>query len=180
VRARGRLPVAEAVGLVVAVARGMADAHARGIVHRDLKPGNILLDRRGRPVVTDFGLALLTDSGGDLRLTLTGVALGTPAYMPPEQAGGAGDAIGPPSDVYALGVIVIQLVCGRIPFRGRTFGELLAQIMRDPPPLPSALAPDVPPALDALILTALAKDPSDRFPSAAAFADALEAFQADR
>jgi Protein kinase domain/Bacterial tandem repeat domain 1 len=177
-RREGRLPADEAIELVTTIARAMAEAHARGIVHRDLKPANLMLDRRGRPVVMDFGLALRTSRADDLRLTLTGVAMGTPAYMPPEQAGGDVDAIGPASDVYALGVMLYELLTGRVPFRGRTFGQLLAQIERDPPPVPSSQVEGIPPALDAVILTALAKAPADRFPSAAELADALDQYQA--
>jgi serine/threonine protein kinase len=114
----------------------MAEAHDRGIVHRDLQPANVIIDRRGQPVVMDFGLALRATATDDLRLTLSGVAMGTPAYMPPEQAGGDHDAIGPPADVYALGIILYELVTGRVPFQGKTFGKLLAQIERDPPPRP--------------------------------------------
>ncbi len=168
---------ADAVELVATVARAMHEAHRRGIIHRDLKPANVMLDSVGRPVIMDFGLAIRSTGADDLRMTLTGVALGTPAYMPPEQAGGDQDAIGPPADVYSLGVILFELVTGRTPFRAKTFGKLLAQIERDPPPSPSSLNPNVDLALEALILTALAKAPNDRFFSAGDFADALERHQ---
>ncbi|MBX9624344.1 MAG: serine/threonine protein kinase [Gemmataceae bacterium] len=171
----GPLPVPEAVALVRTAARAMAEAHDRGIVHRDLKPANVMIDRRGQPVVMDFGLALRTAASDDLRLTLSGVAMGTPAYMPPEQAGGEHEAIGPPADVYALGVILYELLTGRVPFRERSFGKLLAQIVRDPPAPPSGFNPAVDPALDALILTALEKEPGRRFATAGALADALDA-----
>src|SRR5262245_50641123 len=171
------LPIREAVQLVRTLAAAMAEAHDRGIIHRDLKPANVMIDRRGQPVVMDFGLALRSAADDDLRLTLSGVAVGTPAYMPPEQAGGDHAAIGPPADVYALGVILYELVTGRVPFQARTFGKLVAQIERDPPPLPSGLNPDVDPALEAIILTALEKEPRHRFASSAAFVTALGAYE---
>ncbi len=173
-RRTGPMPIPEAIALVRTVARAMAEAHDRGIVHRDLKPANIMIDRRGQPVVMDFGLALRPSATDDLRLTLSGVAMGTPSYMPPEQAGGDHAAIGPPADVYALGVILYELVAGQLPFRGATFGKLLAQIERDPPPPPSSFNPAIDPALEVLIFTALEKDPDYRFATAAALANALD------
>lgn len=174
-RESGPLPVPDAIGLVRTMAHAMAEAHDRGIVHRDLKPANVIIDRRGHPIVMDFGLALRPAATDDLRLTLSGVAMGTPAYMPPEQAGGDHDAIGPPADVYSLGVILYELLTGRVPFEGRTFGKLLAQIERDPPPLPSSLNAAINESLENIILKALAKVPKDRFPTAGAFAEALDA-----
>lgn len=91
-----------------------------------------MIDTSARPIIMDFGLALRASTMDDLRLTLAGVAPGTPAYMPPEQAGGDSGAVGPSSDVYALEVILYELVTGKVPFRDRTFGNLLAKIMRDP------------------------------------------------
>jgi Protein kinase domain/Bacterial tandem repeat domain 1 len=174
---QGPMTPAAAVELVAIVARAMHEAHQRGIIHRDLKPANLILDGAGRPIIMDFGLAIRSTSADDLRLTLTGVALGTPAYMPPEQAGGDHDTIGPASDVYSLGVVLFELLTGRPPFRGKTFGKLLAQIERDPPPRPSVLNPAVDEALEAIVLKALAKAPADRFASAREFADALECYQ---
>jgi hypothetical protein len=169
----GRPGVGAAVELVATVARAMQVAHRRGIVHRDLKPANLMIDDSGRPVVMDFGLAIRSEAGDDLRLTLTGVALGTPAYMPPEQAGGDGESIGPAADVYALGVILYELVTARLPFKGKSFGKLLAQIERDAPPPPSSLNPAADSALDAVILKCLAKRPADRFETAGDLANAL-------
>ncbi|MBM4068117.1 MAG: serine/threonine protein kinase [Planctomycetes bacterium] len=175
-RRTGSPPIPEAIALVQTIARAMAEAHDRRIVHRDLKPANVIIDRRGQPVVMDFGLALRVTATDDLRLTMSGVAMGTPAYMPPEQAGGDHDAIGPPADVYALGVILYELVTHRLPFQGKTFGKLLAQIERDPPPLPSVANPTIDPTLEAIILRALEKAPEHRFATAGAFADALDAY----
>jgi hypothetical protein len=167
-----------AVALVCTAARAMQEAHRRGIVHRDLKPSNLMLDAAGRPIVMDFGLALRSTGADDLRLTLTGVAMGTPAYMPPEQAGGDHEFVGSPSDVYSLGVILYELVTGRVPFRAKSFGRLLAKIERDPPPAPSSINPQVDPALEAVILKCLAKDPADRFETAGDLADALDRYLA--
>jgi hypothetical protein len=174
----GSLRIPHAVELVWTISRAMAEAHERGIVHRDLKPANLMLDRRGQPVIMDFGLALRAQASDDLRLTLSGVAMGTPSYMPPEQAGGDHEAIGPASDVYALGVILFELVTGQVPFCGRTFGKLLAQIERDPPPSPQSINAAVDERLAAIILRALAKSPRDRFATAGALADALDAYLA--
>jgi serine/threonine protein kinase len=170
------LPIREAVQLVHTLAGAMAEAHQRGIVHRDLKPANVMMDRRGQPMVMDFGLALRPRASDDLRLTLSGLAVGTPAYMPPEQAGGDNSAIGPPTDVYALGVILYELLTGRAPFRGSTFGKLVAQIERDPPPAPSGLNPAIDSVLESILLKALAKAPEDRFGNAAVFAAILDAY----
>ena len=168
--------IPEAVTLVRTVSRAIAEAHERGIVHRDLKPANIMIDRRGQPIIMDFGLALRATSTDDLRLTLSGVAMGTPAYMPPEQAGGDHDAIGPPADVYALGVMLYELIGGHVPFQGKTFGKLLAQIERDPPPSLSSLNVQVDPALESVLSKCLEKEPQHRFANAASLADTLDAF----
>src|SRR5262245_7452778 len=171
-----KLPIPEAVQLVRTLAGAMAEAHDRGIIHRDLKPANVMIDRRGQPIVMDFGLALRATASDDLRLTLSGVAVGTPAYMPPEQAGGDNSAIGPPTDVYALGIILYELITGRVPFKAKSFGKLVAQIERDPPPVPSRLNGEIDPALEAILFTALEKEPDQRFATAGAFADALDAY----
>jgi len=175
-RRTGPPPIPDAIALVRTVARAMAEAHDRGIVHRDLKPANVIIDRRGQPVVMDFGLALRTAATGDERLTRSGVAMGTPSYMPPEQAGGDHDVIGPPADVYALGVVLYEVLTGQLPFRGTTIAKLLAQIERDQPPSPSALNPGIDPALEAIILKTLEKLPEKRFATAGILADALDGY----
>ena len=178
---------ARAAALAAGVARGMAEAHRHAIVHRDLKPGNILLDRRGEPVVTDFGLArrdavpesataLESTAATDPRLTQAGAVIGTPAYMSPEQARGDVDGVGPASDVYSLGAILFEMLTGRVPFRGDTVAETLRKIETDPiPPLPG-----VPAGLAAVCRKALARDPAARPESMDAFAAALAPFATER
>jgi hypothetical protein len=164
----------EAAGLVRKVALGVGEAHAHGVIHRDLKPNNIMLNRRGEPVVMDFGLARRSKAE-DLRLTPSGSMLGTPAYMPPEQVRGDADLMGPGSDVYSLGVVLYELLTGQLPFVG-SFGAVMADILTRPPRPPSSLRPDVEPQLEAICLKALAKAPGDRYAGMADFAAALEEY----
>src|SRR5262249_13338705 len=144
------------------------------------KPGNVLLNQSGEPVVTDFGLALrgpADDVNGTVdyepRLTREGVMMGTPTYMPPEQAVGDLDKVGPASDVYSLGARLFALLTGRLPFRADTVAELVRKIVAEPAPLPSRLRPGIPAGLDAVCTRALAKDPAARFPSMDVFAAVL-------
>lgn len=168
---RGPRPVDEARRILARVAEAVAHAHARGVVHRDLKPANILLGADG-PVVADFGIARAPD---EPRLTETGELLGTPAYMAPEQLRGEAGRVGPPADVWALGVILFELVTGRLPHDGGSFMELSARVLNDPAPE----APGLDPALRVLLARCLAKFPEER-PSAAELARALAARPAGR
>jgi class 3 adenylate cyclase/tetratricopeptide (TPR) repeat protein len=163
----------QTAALVRTVALALQHAHELGVVHRDLKPANIMMTPRGEPVVMDFGLARQVRS--DASQSSQGVILGTPAYMPPEQASGDSAASGPRADVYSLGVILYELVTGRIPFRGTTT-SVLVQILHDRPPPPSRLRPDLDPRLEAICLCAMAREPERRFPGMAGFAAALEAW----
>ncbi|MBS0658728.1 MAG: protein kinase [Verrucomicrobia bacterium] len=159
--------------LVQTLAEAVQFAHSRGVLHRDLKPSNVLFDEAGRPFVSDFGIAKLTDT--DHALTLTQNVLGTPAYVAPEVAEGGGRAATTASDVYALGAILYELLAGRPPFRGETLTHLLRQVAdRTPDPLPA----DVPRDLGILALRALEKSPAARLPSAAEFAAELGRWRA--
>jgi hypothetical protein len=171
--AAGLLPQRQAAALVRQLALALEEAHRRGILHRDLKPSNIMMNRRGEPVVMDFGLARQTNSG-DLRLTQSGALLGTPAYMPPEQVDGA-TLLGPTCDVYSLGVILYEMLTGRLPFQGGTT-QVLCQILRDEPRRPSAYRPDLDPRLETICREAMAKRIKERYRSMADLAVALEQF----
>ena len=156
--ARGRLPWNEAWRLLDPILAAVAAMHAAGLVHRDLKPGNILLDKEGRAKVMDFGLA---KGQSDFALTQEGVILGTPEYMSPEQA--KGDPIGPPADVYALGILAYQLVAGRLPFKGATTMATLRMHCQEEAPALVAMAPGLTPFVEDWIGRAMAKDPRARF-----------------
>jgi class 3 adenylate cyclase/predicted Ser/Thr protein kinase len=172
--AKASRSTAEVTALVRTLALALAEAHERGVIHRDLKPSNILIDRRGEPIVTDFGLARrLRFAASEERLTSPGLLMGTPAYMPPEHVNGHFDAPGPAGDIYSLGVILYELLTGRCPFVGPV-GAVLAQIVIDEAVPPSQLRPGLDPRLDAVCLCALAKEPEKRFASMRAFARALE------
>ena len=160
----------EAVRIVSEVADALGYAHDKGIVHRDVKPSNVMLGRRDWAIVTDFGIARILDATA---YTQTGVGIGTPEYMAPEQ--GMGKHVDHRADIYALGVMAYQLLVGRLPYRADTpMGVVLAHI-NDPLPLPSKANPGIGRAIEKALLRALAKDPVARFGSAADFADALRA-----
>ena len=170
--AAGALPPEEAAAIVRDVAKGLAYVHANGILHRDIKPANIMFDREGTPKLVDFGLAKVL--GGD-RLTVTGQAMGTPVYMAPEQVEGRHRDQDERTDVYGLGAVLYHLLTGEVPFRGTTWTEVFMNVLTEEPRTPSAVAPGLPPALEAVCLQAMRKDAAERYHSARAFAEALDA-----
>ena len=166
-----QLPVDDALRIAREVASGLAHAHARGVVHRDVKPENILL-QHGHALVADFGIALAVEEAGTNRMTRTGLSLGTPHYMAPEQA--MGDrAVDARADVYALGAVLYEMLAGEPPFTGPTPQAVFARVMTEAPRSVTAERPSVPAHVDAAVRSALQKLPADRCPSAAAFAAAL-------
>jgi serine/threonine protein kinase len=160
--------------LVRKLALALQEAHKQGVIHRDLKPDNIMIDRRGEPIIMDFGLARRT-RGRDPRLTQQGSVLGTPAYMPPEQVSGDVQATGPASDVYSLGVILYELLAGGLPFTGDSMA-ILSQVLMDEPPPPSSVRDGIDPELEAICLKAMAKKPHERYASMAELAQALGSY----
>lgn len=165
-------PQAEKVRLLVKVARAVDYAHRHGVLHRDLKPANIMVDAAGEPYVSDFGLARRLE--GDSSLTLSGAALGTPEYMAPEQAGGQSGRVSTAADIYSLGAILYEMLAGRPPFRGGTPLETMRQVMEQEPLPPSTVVRTADRDLETITLKCLAKEPSRRYSTVAAFADDLE------
>jgi len=168
------LSPAKAAELVKTIAEAIQYAHQRGILHRDLKPQNVLIDEHGRPHVTDFGLA--KRQGADLNLTQTGAVMGSPSYMPPEQATSGHDLVGPQSDVYSLGAILYQLLTGQPPFVGETPLATLQKVVEEDPVPPSKHNPLAPPDLETICLKCLEKKPERRYGTARALAEELERF----
>ncbi len=168
-----QLPVEETLRLLGLLAAALDYAHGRGVIHRDLKPENILL-QSGQPVIADFGIALAVAQAGGTRITESGLSLGTPHYMSPEQA--AGDrALDARSDQYALGAVAYEMLTGEPPHTGATAQAIIARLMTESPRSIRSIRPAVPPAMDAAILRALAKAPADRFPGCGAFVAAASA-----
>src|SRR6266700_2324916 len=167
-----------AVHLLAKVGRGVESAHSRGIIHRDLKPGNILLDGRGEPLVSDFGLAKWLDTASDLTHTLT--IFGTPGYVAPEQAEGSTRSLGPSTDVYSLGAILFDLLTGRPPFLGDNVLAVIQQAAEKPAPKLRSLAPALDRDLEIICAKCLERKPNARYCSAGDLAEDLERWLADR
>ena len=167
VREQGPLDPAQAIDIVIQILRGARFAHRRGVVHRDLKPHNVIIDEEGRARVTDFGIA----RAGASDMTLTGSIMGTAQYLSPEQA--QGYMVSGASDLYSIGVILYELLTGVVPFDGETAVAIAFKQVSAQPRPPSEVNPAVPPALDAVVLRALAKDPAQRYADADEFIAAL-------
>jgi serine/threonine protein kinase len=171
------MPQRQAATIIHKLALAMDEAHRCGIVHRDLKPMNILIDKRGEPVIVDFGLARQINQ--KVFMTQRGAALGTPAYMAPEQVAGDLEKVGPACDIYSLGVMLYELLAGRLPFD--TAVEMIAsQVLQREPPPPSTYRPDVDPRLQAICLKAMSYRIENRYFTMADLAEALTDYLSDR
>jgi serine/threonine protein kinase len=166
---RGRLDVAATLAIATQLTQSLTAAHEQGVIHRDIKPQNLLLDGTGVLKVMDFGIARLADAQS--KLTEVGMIIGTPAYMAPEQM--LGETVDERTDLYAAGVVLYECLTGRLPYQADSPIMLVAKQLREDPPPPSAFNPDVTPALSALILRLLGKQPGDRPASAAELATLL-------
>ena len=170
---RGRISTDDAVQVAIAVASALEAAHRRGIVHRDVKPGNILITEEGDVKVTDFGIARAVSEAS---MTVTGTTLGSVHYFSPEQA--RGDEVTGRSDVYALGIVLYEMLTGRRPFEGDSAAGVALKRLTENPPRPMVAGQPLPAGLEAILRRALEREPEDRFPDAGSFAEALRAWRA--
>ena len=168
----GRLTQRDAVALIVQVLRGLEHAHMHGVIHRDIKPDNIIVNDAGKATITDFGIARIS---GQTRATAEGMSIGTVEYMSPEQAKGPPVEVDRRTDIYSAGVVLYEMLTGRTPFAGGSTWTVMSRIVNDAPAPPGGFYREIPPALEMVVLKALAKDPRDRFQSATDMAQALEA-----
>ncbi len=169
-RARGPLPMAKLVQWTTEISSALKYAHEQGIIHRDVKPGNMLLGPAEHLLLSDFGIAKVLDE--TTTLTATGNSVGSPEYMAPEQTAGKADYR---SDIYALGVVIFQMLTGRVPFSASTPVQVMMQHVKEPPPSPRAFNSSISPQVEFVVLRALAKKPEQRFQSATELAEALKA-----
>jgi eukaryotic-like serine/threonine-protein kinase len=169
---RGSLSTDDAVRVAISVASALEAAHRKGIVHRDVKPGNILITDAGDVKVTDFGIARAVSEAS---MTVTGTTLGSVHYFSPEQA--RGDEVTGASDVYALAIVLFEMLTGRRPFEGDSAAAVALKRLNEDPPRPSAIGHPIPAGLESIIMRGLAREPGDRFPDAGAFAEALRVWR---
>lgn len=165
-RADGRLPLTEVDDLLRQIARGIDTAHRADIVHRDLKPSNLFREDSGRWKILDFGVSKVSGEG-----TTENALIGTPNFMAPEQV--SGGAVDGRTDIFALGAIVYRALTGKLAFGGDTLAAIAVEVTHHAPPPPSELVPGLPPAVDQVVMTALAKDPQQRFATATGFSEAF-------
>src|SRR6185295_2433529 len=170
----GPLSARQAAVFLKTIAETIHHAHQHGVLRRDLKPSNVLVDSFGQPRITDFGLAKQLESESDL--TVTGQVLGSPNFMPPEQAAGRSAEVGPHSDIYSLGAMLYHLLTGRPPFQGGSLQDVLLQVKEAEPVSPRRLNPSVPVDLETICLKCLEKEPSGRYATAQELADELRRF----
>jgi len=166
------IPWQEAVSLLCPIAQALEDAHKRGIVHRDVKPSNILITESGQPMLSDFGIAKILEAEETQELTATGAGVGTPEYMAPEQ--GLGQKADHHADIYALGIVLYEMVTGRKPFQADTPMAVVVKHINDPLPRPTRFVSGLPKNIERILLKALAKDPKNRYKSMGGMAAALE------
>jgi serine/threonine-protein kinase len=170
----GKLTWQDAAAYILQIARAIEHIHGQNIIHRDIKPANILINMQGDAKLADLGLAKSMEADNGMGLTMQGVAMGSPAYMPPEQIRSAKDAT-PVSDLYALGASFYQAVSGKLPFDGKSATEVMGKVLKDPAPPIASVVPDIPPAIAAFIDRTLTKDPAGRPQDATTFIANLEA-----
>ncbi|MDO9086959.1 MAG: serine/threonine-protein kinase [Anaerolineaceae bacterium] len=169
---RTRLPFEKAIEITIPIAEALSYAHKRKIIHRDIKPANILFGESGEPILSDFGIAKMLDAGEQTQLTVTGFGIGTPSYMAPEQWNGIADER---TDIYALGIVLYELITGRCPFQADTPAAILIKQVQDPLPRPRTFTSDLPETVEALLFKALAKDPAMRFQTMLEFIQGMNA-----
>jgi serine/threonine protein kinase len=172
---RQQVSISDALMIGEALSDALETAHAAGVIHRDVKPSNVLIDRDGRPHITDFGLAKQVDI--DTKYTVSGTTLGTPAYMPPEQARGEVERIDARSDVYSIGAVLYEMLTGRTPFVGRSMLEVVVAVINDPLKPPRQLNPRIHRDIQTIVQKCLEKDPRQRYASAAELRDDLRRFR---